>query len=240
MNFKSTIRPILAETLFWVCTGILQTLLERARHGYAPKRGERGGEEVIAPGCTFCTLCVAIPCREHLWGKPVHLICMSWLLFQVLPSEELWKPQNVPLSRMLPFTFRLLKVNLPGKITNKRWQALILEIGNARYHRDFYHFLQTRDWLSLLHLIFLSFPTAFFTHHESQRCQFPRLLQALWRSHRVRCPTGKWWFLEKLLVLTAPYVDRCNASTFLLHLSYKCSVDRENCVSCLLLCLFLL
>ena len=110
MNFKSAIHPVLAGILFWVCTGILQTLLERARHGCAPKRGEQGGGEVIAPECMFCTLCVEIPCREHFWGKPVHLICMSWLIFQVLPSEELWKPQDVALSQMLPFTFMLLKV----------------------------------------------------------------------------------------------------------------------------------
>lgn len=67
--------------------------LERARHGCAPKRGEQGGEERIAPGCMFCTLCVEIPCREHFWGKLVHLLCMSWLVFQVLPSEELWEPR---------------------------------------------------------------------------------------------------------------------------------------------------
>lgn len=91
MNFKSTIRPILAEMLFWVCTGILQTLLERARHGCAPKREEQGGGEIITLGCVFCTLRVEIT----FWGKLVHLICMSWLVFQVLPSEEIWKPQEV-------------------------------------------------------------------------------------------------------------------------------------------------
>lgn len=55
----------------------------------------------------------------------------------------------------------------------------------------------------------------------------------------MHCRPGKRWFLETMLVLTAPHVDHCNACTVLLHLSCKYSVDKTNSVSCLLLCFLL-
>lgn len=167
--------------LFWGCAGILHILLERARHGCAPKIGEQGGRDVITLGCLFCTLCAESPCREHF---RVHFICRSWLIFQILSSEEFWTPGNVALPQML--SCEMIDPNFRG------WKCKI--------SLKFPPFLQTRDRRSLFHLIFHSLLPPFFLHTMK-----PSNVSS--RNHWVHCRTGKQWFLEPMLVSTAPHVD---------------------------------